>query len=176
MKYQGDSSQFYYNYPEVQFANTSYILNNYFASSMSSHVDVASCNDTRYVTSASTFVNAPHNTHHDYEYCGQELMSIVNSSSFDAISNIQYVNAYLSAISSQYVVSPHDMPMNERIGFDNANYLANCSQNSSPYVNAPIYNSNSCVTPNSSRNNENSARYLSANTHDLASRVTSNHS
>ena len=68
MKYQGDSSQFYYNYPEVQFANTSYILNNYFASSMSSHVGVACCNDTRYVTSANAFVNAPHHTHHNYEY------------------------------------------------------------------------------------------------------------
>ena len=74
------------------------------------------------------------------------------------------------------MVPPHDIPMNERIGYDNANYLANCSQNSAPYANANIHNSPSHVTPNSSRINENSARYLSANTHDLASRVTSNHS
>ena len=94
---------------------------------MSSYVGVASCNDTRYVTSANTFVNAPHNTHHDYEYYGQEPMSIVNSSSFDATSNIQHINLYSSTISSQYVVSPQDMSMNKRIGYDNANYLANCS-------------------------------------------------
>ena len=77
--------------------------------------------------SANTFVNSPHNTHHDYEYYGQEPMSIVNSSSFDSTSNIQHVNPYSSAISSQYVVPPHNMLMNERIGYDNANYLANCS-------------------------------------------------
>ena len=68
------------------------------------------------------------------------------------------------------------MPMNERIGYDNANYLANCSQYSAPYANAHIHNSASHVTPNSSQINENSARYLSANTHDSASCVTSNHS
>ena len=41
--------------------------------------------------------------HHNYGYYGQELMSIVNSSSFDATSNMQHVNPYSSAISSQYV-------------------------------------------------------------------------
>ena len=85
--------------PEVQLANASYDSNSYFASYMSSHVGVASCNDTRYVISANTFVNAPRNTHHDYENYGQEPMSIVNSLSFDAISNIQHVNHYSSAIS-----------------------------------------------------------------------------
>jgi hypothetical protein len=74
------------------------------------------------------------------------------------------------------MVPPHEMPMNERIGYDNANYLANCSQNSAPYANVPTHNSASHVTHNSSRINENSARCLSANTHDSASRVTSNHS
>ena len=100
----------------------------------------------------------------------------VNSSSFDATSNIQHINRYSSTTSSQYVVSPQDMPMSERIGYDNANYLANYSQNSAPYANAPIHNSASYVTPNSSRINENSARCLSANTYDSASRVTRNHS
>ena len=103
-------------------------------------------------------------------------MSIVNFLSFDATSNIQHVNLYSSAISSQYVASPQDMLMNERIGYDNANYLANCSQNSVPYANVHIHNSASHVTPNSSRINENSARCLSANTYDSASRVTNNHS
>jgi hypothetical protein len=74
------------------------------------------------------------------------------------------------------VVSPQDMPMNERIGYNNVNYLADCPQNSSPYANAPIHNLASHVTPNSSQINKKSARYLSANTHDSASRVTSSHS
>jgi hypothetical protein len=69
------------------------------------------------------------------------------------------------------VVSPQDMPMNERIGYDNTNYLPNCSQNSAPYASAPIHNSTSYVTPNSSRINENSARYANGNTHDSASYV-----
>ena len=104
MEYRGVASQNYYNYPEVQLANASYDPNSYFASSLSSHVGVASCNDTRYVTSANTFVNAPHHTHHNYGYYGQEPRHVVNSSSFDATSNIQHVNLNSSAISSQYVV------------------------------------------------------------------------
>ena len=112
---------------------------------MSSHVDVASHNDTRYVASAHTFVNAPHHTHHSYGYYGQEPMHVVNPLSFVATSNIQHVNRYSSAISSQYVVSPQDMLMNERIGYNNANYLANYSQNSASYANAPIHNSTSHV-------------------------------
>ena len=71
---------------------------------MNSHVDVASHNHTRYVASANTFDNAPHHTHHNYGYYGQERMHVINSSSFDATSNIQHVNLNSSAISSQYVV------------------------------------------------------------------------
>jgi hypothetical protein len=74
-----------------------------------------------------TFDNTPHHTHNNYEYYSQEPILIVNSSSFDATSNIQHVNIYLLVISSQYVVPPQDVPINERIGYDNANYLANCS-------------------------------------------------
>jgi hypothetical protein len=74
------------------------------------------------------------------------------------------------------VVPPQDILMNERLGSDNANYLANCFQNSAPNANAPIHNSASHVTPNSSRINETLARYLSVNTHDSASCVTSNRS
>jgi hypothetical protein len=44
---------------------------------MSSHVDVTSHNDTRYIASADTFVNAPHHTHHSYGYYGQEPMHVV---------------------------------------------------------------------------------------------------
>ena len=71
--------QNYYNYFEIQLANASYDSNNYFASSMNSHVGIASNNDTRYVTSASTFDNAPHYTHHNYKYYGQQPMSTANS-------------------------------------------------------------------------------------------------
>jgi hypothetical protein len=125
MEYQDVASQYYYDHLMVQLANASYDLNSYFASSMSSHVGVASCNNSRYVASADSFDNTSHHTHHNYGYCGQEPMSIVTSSSFNATSNIQYVNPYSSTISSQYMVPPYDMPMNERIGYDSANYLAN---------------------------------------------------
>ena len=84
-------------------------------------------------------------------------MSTMHSMNFDVTSNIQHVDPYSSAMSSEYVASPQDMPMNERIGYDNANYLANYSKNSASYANAPIHNSAPYVTPNSSRINENSA-------------------
>jgi hypothetical protein len=127
MEYQGGSSQNYYNYLEVQLANASYDSNGYFASHISSHVGVASCNDTRYVASADTFDNVPHHTHNNNGYHGQEPMSTMNSLSFDAPSNMQHVNSCSSTISSQYVDPPHDLPMNERIGYDNASHLVNCS-------------------------------------------------
>ena len=79
MEYQGVASQYYYNHSEVQLANASYDPNSYFVSSMSSHVDVASCNDTTYLASANTFDNAPHYTHHNYKYYGQQPMSTANS-------------------------------------------------------------------------------------------------
>jgi hypothetical protein len=119
--------QYYYAMPEVHHANILHDSNNYFASTVNSYVDVASHNDTRYIASASTFDNAPHHTHNNYEYYSQELISIVNSSSFDATSNIQQVNIYLLVISSQYMVLPQDVPINKRIGYDNTNYLAKCS-------------------------------------------------
>ena len=55
---------------------------------MNSHVDVASHNHTRYVASANTF---------DKYY---------DQGPFDSSSNIQHINPYSSAVSSQYVVSP----------------------------------------------------------------------
>jgi hypothetical protein len=56
MEYKGVASQNYYNRPKVHLANASYGSNNYFASSMNSHVDVASHNHTRYVASANTLI------------------------------------------------------------------------------------------------------------------------
>ena len=94
--YQSAHSAYYYANPEVQLTNISYDSNNYFASFMNSHVGVASYNDTRYVTSANTFI----------KYHDQEPMSTVNYLSFNATSDIQHVNLYSSAISSQYVVPP----------------------------------------------------------------------
>jgi hypothetical protein len=104
MEYQGVTSQNYYNHPKVQLANAFYGSNNYFASSINSHVDVASHNHIRYVASANTYNNVPHHTHHNYGYYGQEPMSTVDSLNFDTTSNIQRVNPCSSAISSQYVV------------------------------------------------------------------------
>jgi hypothetical protein len=64
------------------------------------------------------------------------------------------------------------MSMNERIDYNNANYLANCSQNLAPYANAPIHNSVSFVTLNSSQIiNDNLARCAIGNIHNSASYV-----
>jgi hypothetical protein len=149
MKYQGDSSQYYYNYHEVQLANTSNGYCNYFASDINSHVSIASYDNPRYVASANIFD----------EYYGQEPMCAENSLSYNSSSNVQHVNPYPSAISSHYVVPPQDMPMNERIGYD-VNYLAKYSPNSA-----------SCVAQSSSRIHENSARCANVNTQNSASRV-----
>jgi hypothetical protein len=125
---------------------------------------------------ANTYVvNAPNHTHHNYGYYGQEPMSTMNSLNFNVVSNI-HVNPYSLAISSQYVVPPQDMSMNERIDYDNANYLASCSQNLAPYTNVHAHNLASHVTPNSSRINENLASYANGHSHDSTSYVASNSS
>jgi hypothetical protein len=98
-------------------------------------------------------------------------MCAENSLSYNSSSNIQHVNPYSSAISSHYVVPLQDMPMNERIGYDDINYLANYSPNSAPYANAHINNLTSCVAQSSSRIHENSARCANVNTQNSASRV-----
>jgi hypothetical protein len=134
MEYQGDSSQYYYNYPKVQLANASNGYSNYFASDINSH------DNPRYVALANTFD----------EYYDQEPMCAKISLSYNSSSIIQHVNPYSLAISSHYVVPPQDMPMNERISYDNVNYLANYSPNSAPYANAHINNSASCVAQSSS--------------------------
>jgi hypothetical protein len=172
MKAQSAVPQYYYAMPMVHHANILHDSNDCFASTINSYVDVTGDNDTRYVASANTFVNALHHIYHNYGYYGQESMSTVNSLSFNATSNIQHTNSYSSAISSQYVVPPQDMTMNEKIGYDYANYLANYSQNSAPYANVHIHN----LASNSSRINENSARCANGNTHDSASHIAPNSS
>jgi hypothetical protein len=73
MEYQGDSSQYYYNYPKIQLANASNGYSNYFASGINSHVGVASYDNPRYVALANTFD----------EYYDQELMCAENSLSYN---------------------------------------------------------------------------------------------
>jgi hypothetical protein len=161
MEYQGDSSQYYYNYSEVQLANASNGYSNYFASDINSHVGVASYDNPRYVASPNTFD----------EYYDQEPMCAENSLSYNSSSNIQHVNPYSSAINSHYVVPPQDMPMNERIVYDDVNYLANYSPDSAPYANAHINNSASCVAQSSSQIHEISAICANVNTQNSASHV-----
>ena len=72
MEYQGIASHEYYNYPEVLHANTFYDYNNDFASTMNSHIGVASHN-TSYVASANTFVNTSHHTHHNTSHVNCEF-------------------------------------------------------------------------------------------------------
>ena len=80
-------------------------------------------------------------------------------------------------MSSQYVVPPQDKLMNEKIGYDGDNDLANFSKFlAAPYANAPVHNSASYFTPNSIRINENSERCANGNTHDSASYVADNSS
>jgi hypothetical protein len=169
--FESDGPQYYYTMPKVHYANKLHDSNNYFASIVNSYVDVAS---NRYIASVNTFVNAPHHTHHNYGYYSQDPMSIINSSSFDVTSNIQYLNLYSSAINSQYVVSPQDMPMNEIICYDNDNYLANYSQNSTPYAKINAHNSASYFAHNHSQISEISARHSSAKTYDLAQHIANN--
>jgi hypothetical protein len=114
--HQSAALQYYYAMPEVHHANILHDSNNYLASTIISYVDVVSHNDTRHIASAGTFDNAPHHTHNNYGYYSQESISIVNSSSFDATSNIQHVNIYLSVISSQYMVPPQDLIFQELNG------------------------------------------------------------
>ena len=47
--------RYYYTTPEVQHTNTSYITNNYCASTTNSHVDVARYNNSVHIASASNY-------------------------------------------------------------------------------------------------------------------------
>ena len=124
---------------------------------MNSHVGVASHKYSRYVTLANTFDNGPHHTYP--RYYGQEPMSTMNSSSFNFTSNIQHAYPYSSAISSQYVVPPQDMPMNQRIGLANYSQISYGARHTNRTNVLPI----------------NSASYPNASAHNLASYVTNNY-
>ena len=55
--------------PQVQLANISYDSNNYFASPMNSHADVATHDNNRYVASTNAYiVNGPHHIYHNPGY------------------------------------------------------------------------------------------------------------
>jgi hypothetical protein len=156
-----------------------------FASTMNSHVGVASHGNMRYYVASA-------NQYHNSGYHVQGLISTMIFSSFNATSNIQHAYSYSSAIGSQYVVSPQNKPMNERIGYANNKYTAKYSQfsygaryanrtkvpstNSASDGNDNVYDSISYVINNYSRINENSARYVSTNAHHSASHITDNYS
>jgi hypothetical protein len=69
---------------------------------------------------------------------------------------MQHAYPYSLAISSRYVVSPQDMPINERIGYGDANYSADYSQFSCDAQ----YGNRAKVLPT------NSASYANAGTHN----------
>lgn len=106
------------------------------------------------------------------DYRGQTNM--VGSASFygtphtNDSSNIQQggLSIYLSADNSQYVVTPQNMPVNEKIGHANSSYQASYSQPSYAAQNANRVEFASTF----------SAPYVNANNHDLASNVHSNYS
>lgn len=61
-------------------------------------------------------------------------MSNMHSLSFSGASNIQYVYPYSSTTNSKYAVPLLNISMNERIGYEDANYLDNYSNFSSMWM------------------------------------------
>ena len=63
--------QYYYTTAEVQLANTTYVPNNYFASAMTPHVDVASYNSGIHIASASNYSDSFNYAAYNSENCLQ---------------------------------------------------------------------------------------------------------
>lgn len=95
-----------------------------FVSFLNSHIGVASHIDNRYIEQDDTYVvNGLYHTRHNSRNYGQELITTMNYVfCFNATSNRQHEYPYSSSISSQYMVPPQDMSMNERISYENNNY------------------------------------------------------
>ena len=159
----GDSS--YANYSMQMPASNMYAFNFNISSNMQ-HTPV--------------YTSATEQTHVPMNICdGQTNMG--NSTNFYGASNASNFDynqtnvpsIYSSAMQSQYVVSPQNMPMNDKIGHTSFGHSANYSQPSyiaqgtvgvevastipASYTNVNSYNSASSVTFNPSRVNKNSA-------------------
>ena len=61
--------QYYYTTPEVQHASTSYISTDYFASTINSHIDVASYNSGIHIASASNYSDSFNYAAYNSENC-----------------------------------------------------------------------------------------------------------
>ena len=96
--------QYYYNMPEVQFANELSNSSINFANTMNSRVDVAS-HDSRYVIASASHYsdNASHRAYYNAENCMQKPMSHnMSALGFNSTaSNMQHVNHYTSVEQGQ---------------------------------------------------------------------------
>jgi len=106
--------QYYYTTPEVQHASTSYISTDYFASTINSHVDVASHNSGIHIASASNYSDSFNYAAYTSENCLQQPMpNNMHNLNFDATSNIQLTYFHTSAAEQVH------MPMNNYQGQTN---------------------------------------------------------
>ena len=96
--------QYYYNTPEVQFANELSNSSINFANTMNSRVDVAS-HDSRYIIASASHYsdNASHRAYYNAENCMQKPMSHnMSALGFNSTaSNMQHVNHYTSVEQGQ---------------------------------------------------------------------------
>jgi len=157
----GDSS--YGNYSMQMPASNMYAFNFNISSNMQ-HTPV--------YTSATEQTHVPMNICDGQTNMSTNFYGALNASNFD-YNQTNVPSIYSSAMQSQYVVSPQNMPMNDKIGHASFGHSANYSQPSyvaqgtvgvdvasiipASYTSVNSYNSASSFTFNPSRVNENSA-------------------
>ena len=106
--------QYYYTTPEVQLENTTHVTNNYFASALTPHFDVASYNSGIHVALASNFSDGFSYTSYNSEnYMQQPMSDNMYTLSFHATSNIQQTPIYTSTTEKIHV------PMNVQLSRPN---------------------------------------------------------
>ena len=87
--------QYYYTTPEVQLENTTHVPNNYFASALTPHFDVASHNSCIHIALASNFSDGFSYTSYNSEnYMQQPMSHNMSTLKFNSTSNIQHAPIY----------------------------------------------------------------------------------
>src|SRR6187551_2785355 len=108
--------QYYYATPEVQHASTSYVSNDYFASTTNSHVDVARYDTSSHIASASNCSDGVSYVNYKPEFYKLEpLPNNMHALNFNATSNIQH---YPNTSAAEQV----HMPMNNYQGQTNMSW------------------------------------------------------
>jgi hypothetical protein len=84
---------YYHNYPEVQLTNTSYDSNEYFVSSLNSHIDVASYINNENVALVDVYsITGSHHASSNSGYYMQKPMSTLYILSFNDTSGIYNIH------------------------------------------------------------------------------------